>query len=115
MATITATDLALIVESNSDPRTRHWLVSLPWPYRAEDAQAYLSATRELAARRRGLVWCLADPVDDRCLGGVSLEGLGGYARRAEIGYWAHPAARGPGPDDRGGRRGHPVGGGQRPG
>ena len=33
---------------------------------------------------------------DRCLGAVSLEGFGGYARRLEIGYWAHPDARGQG-------------------
>ena len=39
---------------------------------------------------------MADPEDGRCLGSISLEGLGGYAKRAEIGYWAHPEARGRG-------------------
>lgn len=89
-------DVDRVVEACADPRTAHWLVSLPQPYGPTDAQDYIEGTRELAARSLGLTWCLADPADDRCLGSVSLEGLGGYARRAEIGYWAHPAARGRG-------------------
>jgi RimJ/RimL family protein N-acetyltransferase len=44
----------------------------------------------------GLTWCIANPADDRCLGSISLDGLGGYATRCEIGYWAHPDARGRG-------------------
>ena len=39
---------------------------------------------------------MADPEDDRCLGSISLDGLDGYAKRGEIGYWAHPDARGRG-------------------
>lgn len=89
-------DLARVVEACSDSRTRHWLISLPEPYTRDDAAAYLEGAREQAARRTGLVWCIADPDDNRCLGAISLDGLGGYARRAEIGYWAHPDARGRG-------------------
>ena len=48
------------------------------------------------AARTGLVWCIADAKDDRCLGSIGLEGLSSYAPRAEIGYWAHPQARGRG-------------------
>ena len=50
----------------------------------------------MAATGSGFVWCVADAEDDRCLGSIGLEGFGGYARRAEIGYWAHPDARGRG-------------------
>ena len=89
-------DADRIVEACSDPRTRHWLVSLPRPYAHADALSYLEHTRELAARGTGLVWCIADAEDDRCLGSIGLEGLSSYAPRAEIGYWAHPQARGPG-------------------
>ncbi len=86
-------DVPRIVAATTDPRTQQWLVSLPDPYRASDARAYIQATRELAASNRGLVWCVADATSDLCLGAVR---LGGYARRLEIGYWAHPAARGRG-------------------
>lgn len=89
-------DLERIVQACADPRTRHWLRSLPRPYGPADASGYLGFAREQAARGRGMIWCIADPDDDRCLGSIGLEGLGGYARRAEIGYWAHPTTRGTG-------------------
>jgi [ribosomal protein S5]-alanine N-acetyltransferase len=89
-------DADRIVEACSDPRTRRWLVSLPRPYQRAHAFSYVEHTRELAARGMGLVWCIADAEDDRCLGSIGLEGLGSYAPRAEIGYWAHPQARGRG-------------------
>lgn len=88
-------DMERIVEACSDADTQHWLVSLPRPYGRTDAAAYVESTRELAATRAGWTWCIADEAD-RCLGSLSLEGFGGYARRLEIGYWAHPDARGQG-------------------
>jgi RimJ/RimL family protein N-acetyltransferase len=90
------TDADRIVEACSDARTRYWLVSLPQPYERGHALTYVEHTRELAARGSGLVWCIADARDGRCLGSIGLEGLGSYAPRAEIGYWAHPQARGRG-------------------
>ena len=89
-------DVDRIVEACSDSRTSYWLISMPRPYRPENAFAYLDATAELAARGASLTWCIADPADDRCLGSISLDGLGGYSTRGEIGYWAHPDARGRG-------------------
>ena len=89
-------DVGRIVEACSDARTSYWLVSMPRPYRSDNALAYLEATAEMAARGTGLAWCIADPKDDRCLGSISLDGLGGYSQRGEIGYWAHPDARGRG-------------------
>ena len=91
-----ASDVDRIVEACSDPRTAHWLVSMPRPYERHNALAYLDSIGELAARGAGVAWCMADPEDDRCLGSISLDGFNGYAKRAEIGYWAHPDARGRG-------------------
>ncbi len=91
----TDADQGRIVEACSDPTTAYWLVSLAQPYGAGDAVDYLEGVREMAARRTGWAWCVAD-ARDRCLAAVSLEGFGGYARRLEIGYWAHPDARGRG-------------------
>jgi RimJ/RimL family protein N-acetyltransferase len=89
-------DADRVVEACADPRTQQWLVSLPRTYRRQHALDYLGSIREQAARGTGLVWCVADVADDRCLGSLALEGFGGYARRAEIGYWSHPDARGRG-------------------
>ncbi|HEY5981346.1 MAG TPA: GNAT family N-acetyltransferase [Microlunatus sp.] len=91
----TEADLGRIVQACADPDTSFWLISLPQPYGARDAEAYLEGVREMVARRTGWAWCVAD-AGDRCLAAVSLEGFGGYARRLEIGYWAHPDARGRG-------------------
>ena len=44
----------------------------------------------------GLAWCIADPRRTTVPGSISLEGYANYARRGEIGYWAHPDARGRG-------------------
>jgi [ribosomal protein S5]-alanine N-acetyltransferase len=89
-------DVDRIVEACSDPATSYWLGSMPQPYQRDSARAYLEGIAELAARGVGVAWCIADPEDDRCLGSISLDGLGGYAKRGEIGYWAHPNARGRG-------------------
>lgn len=88
-------DADRIVEACSDIATQQWLVSLPRLYGHADAIAYVESTREQAASGTGWVWCIADNAD-QCLGAISLEGFGGYARRLEIGYWAHPHARGRG-------------------
>lgn len=93
---LTESDVERIIEACADLRTRHWLVSIPHPYRRSDALIFLEATRELAARGTGVVWCIADPEDGRYLGSIGLEGLGGYAPRGEVGYLAHPDARGRG-------------------
>ena len=90
------TDADRIVQACSDARTQQWLVSLARPYERRNALDFVEHTRELAARGTGLVWCIADAGDDRCLGSIGREGLGSYAPRAEIGYWAHPEARGRG-------------------
>jgi RimJ/RimL family protein N-acetyltransferase len=89
-------DVDRIVEACSDPATAYWLVSMPRPYEHHNALAYLESIGELAARGVGVAWCIADLSDDQCLGSISLDGLNGYAKRGEIGYWAHPDARGRG-------------------
>jgi RimJ/RimL family protein N-acetyltransferase len=88
-------DLGRVVEACSETATQHWLLSLPSPYTSASARSYLEEVRQQAAHRSGWTWCVTDAAD-RCLGAVSLEGFGGYARRLEIGYWAHPDARGRG-------------------
>ena len=91
-----AGDVERIVEACSDPATSYWLASMPQPYQYNSAVAYLESIAELAARGLGVAWCITDPKEDRCLGSISLNGIGGYAKRAEIGYWAHPDGRGRG-------------------
>jgi [ribosomal protein S5]-alanine N-acetyltransferase len=89
-------DAARVVEACADPVSQHWLAGLPRRYGVEDALAYLRSREEEHAADRGVHWCVADPSDDRCLGSVSLLEMVRFPEVAEVGYWAHPAARGRG-------------------
>jgi len=88
-------DVPRIVEACSDERTARWLGELPSPYTSADAVAWLESTVEWAATGSKVTWALADPETDLLLGAVNLFDLVPGAE-AEVGYWAHPEARGRG-------------------
>jgi RimJ/RimL family protein N-acetyltransferase len=87
-----------IVEAYSDERTNHWLVpSLPSPYTLEHAHTYVAGRIKDARDGLSLSWCVADPESDVCLGTVAIDHLKhALGTAGEIGYWAHPDARGRG-------------------
>jgi RimJ/RimL family protein N-acetyltransferase len=87
-------DVPAIVESCSDPRTQHWLGRMPRPYGEADARHWLELVTEKSSLGQGVWWAVVDPDDDTFLASVSLPRLG--HGEGEIGYWAHPAARGRG-------------------
>ena len=89
------TDAPRVVEACSDERTAHWLPLLPSPYTLEDAHAYIEARREQRATGHGVTWVVADPETDELLANITIFDLG-FGKDAEIGYWAHPGARGRG-------------------
>lgn len=84
-----------IVEACNDPETAGWLGNLPQPYDESDARWWRDRQLEQEAEGQRLCWAVVDPGTDELLGAVDL-----FAIRegwdAEIGYWAHPAARGRG-------------------
>jgi RimJ/RimL family protein N-acetyltransferase len=89
-------DLRRIVEACSDDRTQSWLGRMPDPYLESDARAWLEHIRENQATGDGVQWAVVDPADeDRVLAAL---GIFHYRPGAEleIGYWAHPDARGRG-------------------
>ena len=88
-------DAPRVLEACTDERTAYWLGLLPQPYTREDAEQFLRTRSDPMARGTALHWVLADPDDDRLLGSVSLMGIGSHSG-AEVGYWAHPDARGRG-------------------
>lgn len=91
------TDAPRVVEACTDPLSRHWLSTLPSPYTEADALAYVGATRMAHAEGRALFWCIADAATDECVGAITVMGLNGPdPTSGEVGYWAHPAARGRG-------------------
>jgi RimJ/RimL family protein N-acetyltransferase len=87
-------DLDRMHEGATDPRTVHWLGRMPHPYPRDAAADFLLHRSDGMAAGTDLHWMLADPATDSLLGTISLmhiaEGM------AEVGYWAHPEARGRG-------------------
>jgi RimJ/RimL family protein N-acetyltransferase len=91
------TDADRVEEACNDQRTQHWLGSLPSPYTLEDARTYIETRAEEAGQGKGLFWCVAEAETDLCLGSVAVMGLrDALGTAGEIGYWAHPEARGRG-------------------
>ncbi len=91
---LTERDVSRIVEGCGDPRTQHFLAFLPRPYGASDALEYLVHNVQEASLGTGIEWAVADPGTDALLGIVGLPRIG--QQQSEIGYWAHPDARGRG-------------------
>ena len=89
-------DAPRVVEACTDPLTRRWLPQLPTPYGPEQAAAFVDDMRLGAAEGRTVGWCAADARTDLALASVTLFGLGQGFRPAELGWWAHPDARGRG-------------------
>lgn len=91
-------DVPRIVEVNTDPRRRHWVAGLPDPYTAQDARMFVRRGELEASLGGRVAWTVADQRSDRLLGHVSIFRLfdGLDPTGGEIGYWAHPDARGRG-------------------
>jgi RimJ/RimL family protein N-acetyltransferase len=94
----TDADLPRIAEACSDPRSRHWLPSLPHPYTVESARAFVLGCRLAESLGQKVTWAVANRDDDRLLANVSVFRLDDAMNPTggEIGYWAHPDARGRG-------------------
>jgi RimJ/RimL family protein N-acetyltransferase len=88
-------DLARVVEAAGDERTQRWLGRMPSPYTWADAGAWLQQTLESAVSGQAVTWAVTGPDDDVLLAAVNLFDVSpGFA--AEVGFWAHPEARGRG-------------------
>ena len=101
----TDADVPRIADACRDPRTRHWLPDLPDPYTEDHARTFLRQGALESSLGQRVGWVVADPADDRLLARVSIFRLNDPMNPtgAEIGYWAHPDARGRGVIERGRR------------
>ncbi|MEV0291400.1 MULTISPECIES: GNAT family N-acetyltransferase [unclassified Kribbella] len=93
-----ATDAKRVAEACNNERTQNWLPGLPSPYQVTDAEQFIEGRQDVLAGGDGVVWAIADAGTDEVLGCVSLFDMNNRIDKtmAEIGYWAHPEARGRG-------------------
>ncbi|MGH3354747.1 MAG: GNAT family N-acetyltransferase [Nocardioidaceae bacterium] len=87
-----------LVQAANDERLRRFIPQTPLPLDLAGVPAYLLRVDLATAQGARLAWCVADRQTDRALGNVAIfdfEGPEG-AEGAQLGYWAHPDARGSG-------------------
>ncbi|MEQ3550497.1 GNAT family N-acetyltransferase [Pseudonocardia nematodicida] len=86
------------VEACNDPDAQWWNATLPRPYTADDARRWICDRRLDASLGRAVEWVIADPGDDRLLGTISVHemDLPYTPTGGDVGYRAHPDARGRG-------------------
>jgi RimJ/RimL family protein N-acetyltransferase len=88
-------DVPRILEACRDERTSFWIGSIPSPFPDAHAEFFVAERRDAMARGTVVHWAIVDPATDLLLGSTSVFNLDGVAG-PEIGYWAHPDARGRG-------------------
>lgn len=87
-------DVPRIVEACTDPVSRHWMAVLPRPYTEASARAFLAETVWQAAKGTKATWAITERGSDLLVGTIGVMDL--HDTTGEIGYWAHPDARGRG-------------------
>lgn len=88
-------DVPRVVEACSDPETSYWLGTLPSPYTEDHARTFLESHADQVRAGDAAHWVVADAGTDLLIGSVSLMDLASGSG-PEVGYWAHPDARGRG-------------------
>lgn len=88
-------DIARMIESSNDEQTLHWLSRIPQPYGREQAERFIEVCREGLASGERVIWAVADRETDLMLGDIGVVRMG-REPDGEIGYTAHPDARGRG-------------------
>lgn len=88
-------DAQRILEGRDDDECRYWLAGNTTPEDLDGAVAYIRDRHDQMARGIAVYWAVADPESDLLLGSVTIRHLDDPVA-AEVGYWAHPEARGRG-------------------
>jgi RimJ/RimL family protein N-acetyltransferase len=90
-------DADRMLESTSDPLSRHWLAEYGAPKTRRDVGRSIRDESLPAALGRGFSWVIADPLTDMYLGQLNVFDVNGIDHlTAELGYWLHPDGRGRG-------------------
>jgi RimJ/RimL family protein N-acetyltransferase len=87
------TDTAAVVAACQDPEIARW-VSIPQPYLATDAEAFIAASGAMWRDGTGAPFAITEAATGQLLGAVTMFGPDGH--QATVGLWLVPAGRGRG-------------------
>jgi len=85
----TESDVDALVAGCNDPEVAHWIPTIPHPYTADDARAFIHW------EVRDAHDAMAIELDGRVVGGIGL-GVNSQRYRGTVGYWMAAHARGHG-------------------
>jgi RimJ/RimL family protein N-acetyltransferase len=88
-------DLPAVIEGCRDPLVQRY-TRVPTPYGEDDGRAFIGGAAGRRILGQSLELVIADRADDSLLGMVGIIADRHDAKRAEIGYWVTPRARGRG-------------------
>ncbi len=88
-------DLLGLVAACQDPEIARW-TRVPANYSENDARAYLLQRYDLTFAGHSAPFAVVSAADGTLLGSISLMRIAWEHRRAEVGYWLAPEARGHG-------------------
>jgi RimJ/RimL family protein N-acetyltransferase len=86
-------DVSALVRACQDPEIARW-VSIPQPYRQDDAEAFIEASRVMWRDGNGAAFAIVDVATGRLLGAVTRFGPDGH--QATVGCWVAAGERGRG-------------------
>jgi len=89
------TDAASVLAACQDPEIARW-TPIPVPYREADARAYLLARYDAIHAGTSAPFAIVSRGTETLLGSIALNHPQREHRRAEVGYWLAPGARGAG-------------------
>jgi RimJ/RimL family protein N-acetyltransferase len=86
----------LVAALDGDDEVARWLDSIPQPYTAADANAWLAQAQQAWSESGGCPFAVVDAATGRLLGGIGLRWNDRPNRVGEVGYWARRDVRGRG-------------------
>ncbi|MER6157469.1 GNAT family N-acetyltransferase [Streptomyces sp. NPDC001868] len=87
-------DVEAWLRGRGDPEFRRWNTPMPWDESFEGARESLRRRAESDAEGKTVAFRITDAESGLTLGQVGLSGIDAYMRRAVVGYWVLPEARG---------------------
>lgn len=86
-------DVDAVTKACQDEEIHRWTVTLPWPYTADHARAWIQTHREQSRTDTAFHFAVVDRATGDFCGSISMERRRSVPKQAGFGYWTAPWAR----------------------